>query len=90
MLMNIIKPYYIVKTTLTYTFFMTNIAESYPPPKKFSPTPRSLNFFLVGPGTHFYQNQLKFASFKFFHRLSISEVNNGLLLCLSINKQVFS
>ena len=58
---------------------MTNIAESYPPPKIFSPTPRSPNFFLVGPGTHFYQNQLKFASFKFFHRLSISEVNNGLL-----------
>ena len=77
---------------------MTNIAESYPPPpKKFSPTPRSLNFFLVGPGTHFYQNQLKFASFKFFHRLSISEVNNGLLtgetfaiLSLSGNTPVLS
>ena len=37
--MNIIKPYYIVKTTLTYTFFMTNIAESYPPPLNKFPQP---------------------------------------------------
>ena len=69
--MNTIKPYHVVKTTLTYTFFMKNIAESPPPPKKIP--------FLVGPGTHFYQIQLKFASFKFFHRLSISVVNNVLL-----------
>ena len=59
MLMNTIKPYYIVKTTLTYTFFMTYIAES-------PPTPRSPNFYLLGPGTHFYQNQLKFAFLNFF------------------------
>ena len=78
MLINTIKPYYIVKTTLTYTFFMTNIAESYPPPLKNFPQPAGhLSFFLVGPGTHFYQNQLKFASFEFFHRLSISVINNG-------------
>ena len=66
MFMNTIKPYYIVKTTLTYTFFMRNIAESYPPPKKKIPQPLGHLTFLVGPGTHFYQNQLKFASFRAF------------------------
>ena len=66
--MNTIKPYYIVKTTLTYTFFMTNIAESYPPPLKNFPQPLGHHILLVGLGTHPYQNQLKSASFKFFHR----------------------
>ena len=71
MLMNTIKPYYVVKTTLTYTFFMKNIAESYPPPQKkkqINKFPQLLGHltFFVGLGTHFYQNQLKFASFNFF------------------------
>ena len=83
MLMNTIKPYYIVKTTLLNLYILyDNIAESYPPPKDF-PLPIGHPTFLVGPGIHFYQNQLKFASFKFFHRLSISVVNNGLLIAVS-------
>ena len=66
--MNIIKPYYIVKTTLDYAFFLKNIAKipPAPPPQKKSPTARSPTFCLVGSGTHFYRNQLKFTSFKLF------------------------
>ena len=41
--MNTIKPYYVVKTTLTYTFFMENIAESYP--KNFPQPLGHLTFF---------------------------------------------
>ena len=33
MLMNTLKPYYVVKTTPTYSFIMKNIAESYTLPK---------------------------------------------------------
>ena len=43
--MNTIKPYYIVKTTLTYTFFDKYSRILPPPPNKFSPTPRSPNSF---------------------------------------------
>ena len=40
MLMNTIKPYRVVKNTLTYTFFMKKkIAEAYPPPLKIFPNP---------------------------------------------------
>ena len=79
MLMNTIKPYYIVKTTLTYTFFIKkNKAESSPPPplsEKISPTPRSP--YLFGRSWHpFLANSIEICFFYFFHRLSISVLNN--------------
>ena len=50
--------------------------------KKVSPTPISPSFFLVVVHTHTYQNQLKLASFKFFHRLAQYMANLGLLFTI--------
>ena len=72
MLINIIKLYNIVKTTLTNALCMTNISD--PPPRKFPTSPRSPNI-LEGPRTFSYQNQLELASFLF-----VSQIDNFCVL----------